>query len=65
MHFKNTQLSVPEIAKMLRVDAIIEGSVVREGRQVRVHTQPQKGLCGTLSSDFQNWQWYAYSFTLS
>lgn len=39
MHFKNTQLSVPEIARMLGVDAIIEGSLVREGRQVRVHTQ--------------------------
>jgi TolB-like protein/Tfp pilus assembly protein PilF len=39
MHFKNTQLSIPEIAKMLGVDAIVEGSVVREGRQVRVHAQ--------------------------
>ena len=39
MHFKNTQLSVPEIAKMLGVDAIVEGSVVREGHQVRVHAQ--------------------------
>lgn len=39
MHFRNTQLSVPEIAKILRVDAIVEGSVVREGHQVRVHTQ--------------------------
>ncbi len=39
MHFKNTQLSLPEIARMLGVDAIIEGSLVREGRQVRVHTQ--------------------------
>ena len=39
MHFKNTQLSVPEIAKMLGVDAIVEGSIVREGRQVRVHAQ--------------------------
>jgi TolB-like protein/DNA-binding winged helix-turn-helix (wHTH) protein/Tfp pilus assembly protein PilF len=39
MHFKNTQLSVPEIAKMLGVDAIVEGSVVREGPQVRVHAQ--------------------------
>lgn len=39
MHFKNTQLSVPEIAKILGVDAVIEGSVVQEGRQVRVHTQ--------------------------
>jgi TolB-like protein/Tfp pilus assembly protein PilF len=39
MHFKNTQLSVPEIGRMLGVDAIIEGSLVRDGRQVRVHTQ--------------------------
>ena len=39
MHFKNTQLSVPEIAKMLGVDAIVEGSVVREGPQVRIHAQ--------------------------
>ena len=39
MHFKNTQLSVPEIGKMLGVDAIVEGSVVREGDQVRVHAQ--------------------------
>ena len=39
MHFKNTQLSLPEIAKLLGVDAIVEGSVVPEGRQVRVHIQ--------------------------
>ena len=39
MRFKNTQLSVPEIAKMLAVDAIIEGSLVQEGHQVRVHAQ--------------------------
>jgi len=39
MHFKNTQLSVPEIAKTLGVDAIVEGSVIREGNQIRVHAQ--------------------------
>ena len=39
MHFKNTQLSVPEIAKILGVEAIVEGSVIREGSQVRVHAQ--------------------------
>ncbi|HEY3619601.1 MAG TPA: tetratricopeptide repeat protein [Candidatus Sulfotelmatobacter sp.] len=39
MHFKNTQLSVPEIAKTLGVDAIVEGSVIREGNQVRIHAQ--------------------------
>lgn len=39
MHFKNTQLSMPEIARMLGVDAVLEGSLVREGHQVRVHAQ--------------------------
>ena len=39
MHFRNTQLSMPEIAKMLGVDAIVEGSLVREGGEVRVHAQ--------------------------
>ncbi len=39
MHFKNTQLSVPEIAKMLAVDAIVEGSLVQEGHEIRVHAQ--------------------------
>jgi TolB-like protein len=39
MHFKNTQLSVPEIARMLGVDAIVEGSLVQEGHQIRVHAQ--------------------------
>lgn len=39
MHFKNTQLPLREIAKMLGVDAIVEGSLIREGRQVRVHAQ--------------------------
>jgi TolB-like protein/Tfp pilus assembly protein PilF len=39
MHFKNTQLSVPEIARMLAVDAIVEGSLVQEGREIRVHAQ--------------------------
>ena len=39
MHFRNTQLSVPEIARILGVDAIVEGSLIREGSQVRVHAQ--------------------------
>jgi TolB-like protein/DNA-binding winged helix-turn-helix (wHTH) protein len=39
MRFKNTQLSVPEIAKTLGVDAVVEGSVIREGRRIRVHAQ--------------------------
>ena len=43
MHFKNTQLSVPEIAKTLGVDAIVEGSVMREGSRIRVHAQLIRG----------------------
>ena len=39
MRFKTTQLSVPEIAKALQVDAIVEGSIIREGSRVRVHAQ--------------------------
>jgi TolB-like protein/DNA-binding winged helix-turn-helix (wHTH) protein/Flp pilus assembly protein TadD len=39
MRFKNTQLSVPEIGKTLGVDAIVEGSVIREGSRIRVHAQ--------------------------
>ena len=39
MHFKNTKLTVPEIARMLGVDVVVEGSLVRDGRRVRVHTQ--------------------------
>jgi TolB-like protein/Flp pilus assembly protein TadD len=39
MHFKDTQLSVPDIARTLRVDAIVEGSVIREGSRIRVHAQ--------------------------
>ena len=43
MHLKNTQLSVPEIAKRLGVDAIVEGSVMREGSRIRVHAQLIRG----------------------
>ena len=37
--FKDTHLSVPEIAKTLQVDAIVEGSVIRDGNRIRVHAQ--------------------------
>jgi TolB-like protein/DNA-binding winged helix-turn-helix (wHTH) protein/Flp pilus assembly protein TadD len=39
MRFKNTQLSVPEIARMLGVEAVIEGSVMPEGSRIRIHAQ--------------------------
>jgi TolB-like protein/Tfp pilus assembly protein PilF len=43
MHLKNTQLSVPEIARTLRVDAIVEGSVIRDGSRIRVSAQLIRG----------------------
>ena len=43
MHFKDTKLSAPEIARMLRVDALVEGSVIREGGRIRVHAQLIRG----------------------
>jgi len=39
MRFKDTRVSVPEIAKTLGVDAIVEGSVMRQGNRIRVHAQ--------------------------
>lgn len=43
VRFKDTQLSAPEIAKMLGVDALVEGSVIREGSRIRVHAQLIRG----------------------
>jgi TolB-like protein/DNA-binding winged helix-turn-helix (wHTH) protein/Tfp pilus assembly protein PilF len=39
MRLKDTRLSVPEIAKSLRVDAVVEGSMMREGSRIRIHAQ--------------------------
>jgi len=39
MQFKGTKKTVPEIARELNVDAVIEGSVQREGDQVRITVQ--------------------------
>jgi TolB-like protein/tetratricopeptide (TPR) repeat protein len=44
MRFKDAHMSVPEIAKSLGVDAIVEGSVIREGSHVRVHAQLIRSL---------------------
>lgn len=43
MRFKNTRLSLPEIARVLHVDALVEGSILREGNQVRVNVQLIRG----------------------
>jgi TolB-like protein/DNA-binding winged helix-turn-helix (wHTH) protein/Flp pilus assembly protein TadD len=39
MQFKDTQLLAPEIARKLGVDALVEGSIIREGNRIRVHAQ--------------------------
>ncbi len=43
MRFKGTKLSVPEIARTLGVDALVEGSVIRLGSRIRVHAQLIRG----------------------
>jgi serine/threonine protein kinase/Tfp pilus assembly protein PilF len=43
MRYKGTQKSVPEIAKELNVDAVVEGSVEREAGQVRIVAQLIQG----------------------
>ena len=43
MGFKNSHQSVPEIARQLHVEAIVEGSVTREGNRVRVGAQLIRG----------------------
>ena len=39
MQFKHTQKSLPEIAAQLNVDAVVEGSVLRTGDNVRITAQ--------------------------
>src|SRR5437763_87195 len=43
MQFKDPRISMPQIAKILGVDALVEGSVIREGSHVRVHAQLIRG----------------------
>lgn len=39
MSFKGTQKTLPEIAKELSVDGVVEGGVLRDGNQVRISVQ--------------------------
>jgi TolB-like protein/DNA-binding winged helix-turn-helix (wHTH) protein/Tfp pilus assembly protein PilF len=39
MHYKGTKKTLPEIARELNVDAVVEGSVLREGNRVRISAQ--------------------------
>jgi pentatricopeptide repeat protein len=41
--FKNSQMPIPEIARTLGVDAVVEGSVIREGDRIRVTAQLIRG----------------------
>jgi TolB-like protein/Flp pilus assembly protein TadD len=39
MRFKDSKLSLPELAKAVGADAVLEGSVIREGDRIRVSAQ--------------------------
>jgi TolB-like protein/DNA-binding winged helix-turn-helix (wHTH) protein/Flp pilus assembly protein TadD len=43
MRFKDTRQPIPEIAKALGVDVVLEGSVTRQGERVRVNAQLIRG----------------------
>lgn len=43
MQFKDSRVSAPAIAQALHVDAIVEGSVMREGSRIRIHAQLIRG----------------------
>lgn len=43
MRFKESSFSAKEIARRLGVDALVEGSVLREGSHIRIHAQLIRG----------------------
>ena len=47
MRFKDPKQTAPEIAKALGVDALVEGSVVRDGSRIRVTAQLIRGATDT------------------
>jgi TolB-like protein len=46
MQFKGTRTPVPEIARLLNVDAVIEGSVQRSGNRLRISAQLVRAASG-------------------
>jgi TolB-like protein/DNA-binding winged helix-turn-helix (wHTH) protein/Flp pilus assembly protein TadD len=44
MHYRDSRKTLPEIAKELGVDAVVEGSVARSGNRVRIDAQLIQGL---------------------
>jgi TolB-like protein len=49
-HFRNSELASPALAEALRVAHLIEGSVQRQGEQVRIHVHLIDGATG-----FESW----------
>ena len=45
-HFRDSPLALPEVADALRVSHLIEGSVQRQGEQVRIHARLIEGESG-------------------
>jgi TolB-like protein/DNA-binding winged helix-turn-helix (wHTH) protein len=43
MRLKDSKLSTPEIARTLQADALVEGSVIRDGDRIRIHAQLIRG----------------------
>jgi adenylate cyclase len=39
MHYKNSEKTLPEIARQLKVDAVVEGAAMHSGAQVRITAQ--------------------------
>ena len=39
MHYRKTEKTIPEIARELNVDAVLEGSIVRSGERIKVTAQ--------------------------
>jgi TolB-like protein/Flp pilus assembly protein TadD len=60
MQFKDTRSSVPEIARKLNVQAVVEGSVIRSGDRIRITAQLIQGetdvhlWSGTFDREFRD-----------
>ena len=44
MHYKGSKKTIPEIARELRVDAVLQGSVLRSGDRIRITAQLTDGV---------------------
>jgi len=46
MSYKHARKPLPEIARELNVDAVVEGTVLRSGNEVRITAQLIDAFCG-------------------